>query len=298
MNLDQIGLHGFETDGLTLRYRAFGKAGRIPILFLHGLLYTSYDWLAIAPGFATDRKVVALDQRGFGDSDWCSHQRYQVADFAGDVVRLVETLGWERCLLVGHSMGGRNAALAARMLGARVAGLMLLDAPPGNAATGARRIGDQLAGVPAVFPSIDAALEHFPATPWKNPFDSSRRTRFEAAMKAVPGGFALKRDPYFSKLFFRLKALWPYHSYEGASWPMGQEFDMSAALRALECPTFVVAGRAGDIFAPEAVDQILTLSRTENSNVRMISHYVHHNIPGKAPDVVIQELRNLIQLVE
>jgi hypothetical protein len=117
-------------------------------------------------------------------------------------------------------------------------------------------------------------------------------------MKAVPGGFALKRDPYFSKLFFQLKALWPYHSYEGTSWPMGQEFDMSAALRALECPTFVVAGRAGDIFAPETVDQITTLSRTENSNVRMISHYVHHNIPGKAPDVVIQDLKNLIQLVE
>lgn len=288
----------FVSDELTLNYRKFGTSGATPILLLHGLLYFSYDWKEVATALAVDREVVALDQRGFGDSEWSAAKHYLVNDFAQDVVRLVEHRKWDKVVLVGHSMGGRVACRSAELLKQRAAGLVLLDAPPSNAATGARRIGDQVAGTPAYFNSVDEALKYFPATPWKSQVDDSRRRRFEAYLRSVPMGYAIKRDPYFTQLFFRLKASWPYHSYDAASWPWGQEFDMCHSLLSMHCPTSVVAGRAGDLFAPETVEKMEHLSRDHNSNVRVISHYVHHNIPGKAPEVVISEVANLLKLVE
>lgn len=297
MTVCKMESESYSSGGLKLNFKKFGNGGRTPILLLHGLLYFSYDWIDIASLLAGDREVIAPDLRGFGESDWSADRNYRVSDFAQDVVSLVETRNWDRVVLVGHSMGGRVACCAAQMLGRRAAGLLLVDSPPENAATGARRIGDQMAGTPTLFPTVDDALKYFPATPWKNQFDPARRQRFEAYLREVPGGYTVKRDPYFSEIFYRLKVSWPYHCYEGDTWPWGREFDMWQALCHMQCPTTMLAGRAGDIFSPETVQKMERLGTEKNSRVRTVSHYVHHNIPGKAPEILIGELRSLLKVV-
>lgn len=294
MSADREGrIERFRSDGLNLAYRRFGRVGAAPVVLLHGLIYTSYDWIEVANDLADDHEVVALDLRGFGESDFSRACDYHIKDFAADVKLLLDHLGWKQCILVGHSMGGRIATVVADSYPDRVAGLLLVDSPPQNAPTGARRIGDQVAGTPRVFPSLDSVLAHFPATPWKDKFHAQRRARFAAVTRTVPGGVALKRDPYFQESFFRLKEDWPYHCYEGNTWPVCQEVDLWQVWERLSMPTAIMAGRAGDIFSPESIVRAEALART-NPNLTVAAYYVHHNFPGRDARLVGKHARQLV----
>ena len=57
-------------NGLRFHFLDWGTAGRDPILLLHGGAQTAHSWDEVAPDLARDHHVLALDQRGHGDSDW------------------------------------------------------------------------------------------------------------------------------------------------------------------------------------------------------------------------------------
>lgn len=76
--------------------------------------------------------VVALDQRGHGASDApAGVESYSLKTFAGDVVALADALGWSTFVLLGHSMGGMVAQVAALEAGERLDGLILMDTSHG-----------------------------------------------------------------------------------------------------------------------------------------------------------------------
>src|SRR5262245_54023538 len=89
---------------VTLDFKCEGWRSGLPVLLLHG--YTdsrrSYDRvLAQLPDFLN---AIAVSQRGHGDSDR-PESGYQPADFAGDIVHLMDSLSIQRAVIVGHSMG-------------------------------------------------------------------------------------------------------------------------------------------------------------------------------------------------
>ena len=94
--------------GLRLRYRDWGGRGQHVVL-LHGLASTRHIWDLVAPILAADFSVVALDQRGHGESDK-PDGGYDFATVSGDLHGFVEALGLEHPVVVGHSWGG-NVAL-------------------------------------------------------------------------------------------------------------------------------------------------------------------------------------------
>ena len=94
--------------GLRLRYRDWGGRGQHVVL-LHGLASTRHIWDLVAPILAADFSVVALDQRGHGESDK-PDGGYDFATVSWDLHGFVEALGLEHPVVVGHSWGG-NVAL-------------------------------------------------------------------------------------------------------------------------------------------------------------------------------------------
>ena len=94
--------------GLRLRYRDWGGRGQHVVL-LHGLASTRHIWDLVAPILAADFSVVAVDQRGHGESDK-PDGGYDFATVAEDLHGFVEALGLEHPVVVGHSWGG-NVAL-------------------------------------------------------------------------------------------------------------------------------------------------------------------------------------------
>jgi pimeloyl-ACP methyl ester carboxylesterase len=80
------------------------------MLMLHGFPEFWYSWRHQIPEFAKDFKVVALDLRGYNESDKPQHSSAYVMDeFIMDVEGVIQGLGYDRCVLVGHDWGGAIA---------------------------------------------------------------------------------------------------------------------------------------------------------------------------------------------
>ncbi|MCM6772384.1 alpha/beta hydrolase [Nocardia sp. CDC159] len=111
-------LHGFD----------WGGTGS-PILLLHGGRLTAHTWDFVCLGLRDTARLVTLDLRGHGDSDWT--QSYRIDTMAADVVAAADHLGLQRFGLVGMSLGGVVAAQVARAWRDRVPWLALIDVAPG-----------------------------------------------------------------------------------------------------------------------------------------------------------------------
>lgn len=104
-----------ETDG----------TGAPRFLCLHGLVDTHGIWDALAPALAFEGAVARMDQRGHGASE-SPPGPYARSDLANDAVAVLDALGVERAVLVGHSMGGIVSMQTALDHPDRVAGLVLI----------------------------------------------------------------------------------------------------------------------------------------------------------------------------
>ncbi len=96
------------TNGVRLHYVTQGEGPLM--LMLHGFPEFWYSWRHQIPEFAKDYKVVALDLRGYNDSDKPKDvSAYQVRELIQDVKGVIAELGYEDCVLVGHDWGGAIA---------------------------------------------------------------------------------------------------------------------------------------------------------------------------------------------
>jgi len=108
-------------------FLAVDHAGSGPLcVFLHGIGGNRRNWHDNLPAFAAHFHAVALDNRGYGDSDDYDGP-LDYADFAADVVRVIDHFGAARAHLVGLSMGGRVAAEVFARFPKRVDRLVLAD---------------------------------------------------------------------------------------------------------------------------------------------------------------------------
>ncbi|MBV9213561.1 MAG: alpha/beta fold hydrolase [Actinobacteria bacterium] len=96
-----------------------------PVVMLHGLGGTKISFLPTLAALAPDRRVIAVDLPGFGDSDK-PLGRYDAAFFARWVESLFDKLGLERAHVLGHSMGGRVALELGIRRPDRIESLMLM----------------------------------------------------------------------------------------------------------------------------------------------------------------------------
>ena len=105
-------------DGLTLVCDVCGK-GDTALVFLHGWCGDRGYWNLQAEAFAKDYRIVALDQAGHGESGK-DRKDWTVSSLAGDVEAVVKALDLKRVILLGHSMGGPVALMAAKRLPGKV----------------------------------------------------------------------------------------------------------------------------------------------------------------------------------
>jgi len=107
--LDELWQHDYIiSNGVKLHYVTQGEGPLM--LMLHGFPEFWYSWRHQIPEFAKDYKVVALDLRGYNESDKPQQQSaYVMSEFIKDVEGVIKGLGYERCVLVGHDWGGMIA---------------------------------------------------------------------------------------------------------------------------------------------------------------------------------------------
>jgi pimeloyl-ACP methyl ester carboxylesterase len=115
-----------RVNGVTLHFAMAGEGP--PILLLHGWMGTSYHWRKVMPLLAARHTVVAVDARGYGESDK-PYEGYDGLTIAEDVRQLAAALGLKRPIVVGHDMGALPALLLTATHPDLVRGLVYVDEP-------------------------------------------------------------------------------------------------------------------------------------------------------------------------
>ena len=146
-------------DGLHLAYREWhGHLAEDPLVLLHGVTGSGEDWKSVAPGLP-ERRIIALDARGHGHSEWDPGEDYVTDSHFADVVVALSSLGIGRFAVAGFSMGGGIAMLLAAALPERVSSLVVVDSYPDPRMTpGSRRIASWVSSLDAGAGSFDPAI--------------------------------------------------------------------------------------------------------------------------------------------
>jgi pimeloyl-ACP methyl ester carboxylesterase len=220
-------------NGLRFHFLDWGTAGEAPLLLLHGGAQTAHSWDDVAPDFAADHHVLALDQRGHGDTDWAPGNRYRRDDFVADVRAFLDDRGWQAPTVVALSLGGLNAIAFAATYPERIAGLVVVDVTPTINPSGGKAIAAQLST--RDFASFEEAVARARAF---NPLRSEAniRGRLQHALRETPNG------------------RWTY-KYDPAIGSGGLETDFERLweqVRAVACPTLLVRGAQSAILSREA----------------------------------------------
>ncbi len=121
-----------ETNGVQLRVTEAGDHGAPVVVLAHGFPELAYSWRHQIPALAdAGYHVLAPDQRGYGGSSKPEAvDAYNVVELSADIVGLLDDVGAERAVLVGHDFGGVVAWNAPLLHPDRFAGVVGLSVPP------------------------------------------------------------------------------------------------------------------------------------------------------------------------
>ncbi len=268
-------------DGLRLRYLDWGNPGAQPMVLLHGLQDCARSWDFFAHNMRSEYRVLALDHRGHGDSDWARPPTtgYRLQDYVSDVEALVEQLGLDNIALVGHSAGGRNAFAYATRHPERVASLAIVDIDPDAVnpeSTGmfSRYLSesDEWKSLEAVIErlrsrqpnSSDEMLEHQALHMTRSVLDEPHRLssgRSESRDELPSGGRVWKRDRKLLEAYER-PDLW-------REW------------RQITHPTLILRGRQSNLLTHEvAVKMREAISRVRLVELDGGGHWFYQEFPG------------------
>jgi len=118
-------------DGLRLVGEVYGDQGAQSIIFLHGGGQSRSAWRGAARAVADAGYLAcAMDLRGHGDSGWSDALAYRFDDYVADLICVIDALGGEPAVLVGASLGGHIAMLAAAGAPKYARALALADVTP------------------------------------------------------------------------------------------------------------------------------------------------------------------------
>jgi pimeloyl-ACP methyl ester carboxylesterase len=224
-------------DGARLAYRDEGAG--LPLLCLAGLTRSMADFDYLIPHLPPVR-LIRMDYRGRGASDWTGAATYTVPTEGKDALALLDHLGVDRAVVLGTSRGGLIGMLLGAVARDRLLGLILNDVGPEIARDGLTRIFDYVGRNPAgrTHQGLAERLAQSPG------FDSVPMSRWlEEARKhaiATPDGLRITYDPALRDAFLA--------AFDGPPvdlWPL---FDALAGL-----PIALIRGANSDLLTPETV---------------------------------------------
>jgi pimeloyl-ACP methyl ester carboxylesterase len=165
-----------DLPGAGVRLRGTRWPGRgVPVLLLHGLASQRRFWNLVVPGIA-GLPVAALDQRGHGESEQPAGP-YGVDACADDLAPVLDALGWDRAVVVGHSWGARVALAFAARHPERTLAVVAVDGGLGGVAAleplvGSRAAVREMLAPPRWRPraaELPRLLARGPLAPWWTP---------------------------------------------------------------------------------------------------------------------------------
>jgi len=267
-----------SANGLNLHYLDWGAVGKPVMVLLHGLRGHAHTWDDVSAAMCQDYHVLALDQRGRGGSDWGKDGDYSSAAYLADLVAFFDALKLDSFMLVGHSMGGRNAMGFTGRNPQRVQKLIVVDIPPKLGPEDGSRITREIQGVPEEFDSFEDVVTHMGK---ENRFasDAVLRRRLQYATKELANG----------KIGWRYDLVIREQRRQGTSPPAE---DLWPVVTNITCPTLVVRGMETDTLSREVANQMVeTFQNCQLAEVPQAGHMVMEDNPSDFIDAMRRFLR-------
>jgi pimeloyl-ACP methyl ester carboxylesterase len=232
----------FETpSGISLVGDLHGPDDGPPVLLLHGGGQTRHAWGSTARILAEQGyRVLNLDQRGHGDSDWAPDGDYSIEGHQRDIDGFVEALGLSGFHLVGHSMGGRNSYVWASRHPGELKSLVIVDTGPEAQHRGRNRI-QSFRELPDELDSLDEFAQRVQ--------EYTGRT-LEQTLGALK--FSIRQRPD-GKWTWKYDKLLRTPGQRTPQWTAEQLWETVAKIT---CPTLVLRGGDSDIFAEETMEKM------------------------------------------
>jgi pimeloyl-ACP methyl ester carboxylesterase len=238
-------------NGLRLHLLDWGGDGRTPLVLLHGFTGHAHAWDTLAIALQPHFHVLALDQRGHGDSD--------PAD-TYNAVAAFDQLGLTLFVLVGLSMGGRNAMYFTSKRPDLVQKLVVIDIGPEIS----KRATEAPAGPPEpdAWDSIEQAAQHLYRA---NPYPGIHYYRWVVShsLRARPDG----------------SLVWAWHPSvkERRSQP---DLDWWAVVRVITPPTLVLRGEGSHVLDRDVAERMAKeLPRGRFVEIPRAVHTLHEDNP-------------------
>ncbi len=276
-------------NGLRLHYRDWGRENAPPLVLLHGWGDHSRVWDTVAAVLADDFRVLALDQRGHGESQWASAwAEYSLENKVADLATFVDSLGLAQLSLLGHSGGGGHPAFTyTSEHPERVRRLVIVDAGPGP-----RDPVDSIPP-PAPFDDIEFTVQDFDDPEvvfagmralWTHRYtpDPELRHWFQNNIKQrADGHWMMRWDGVLG-------------SPNGLKIPGGRDAEQHyKVLAKIACPTLIVRGEASHSTSRAKVQRMMgTIPDCRVVEITRATHYPHTD---NAPDFLAAVQPFLIQ---
>ena len=235
---------GYVTVGdVKLHYVDYGGAGE-PVVALHGLVQNAHAFDGIAPVLVPYKRLIALDLRGRGGSDWGPPQNYKWQYYLSDLRGFLGELDLARVALIGTSMGGTLAMLYAMAHPERVTRLVMNDSSLNVNRDGMVRAALRVGRMPTIFLSLSHATAWFlEERDGLDRLDEEKRQAWVShyLIPAANGGWRVNCDP----VIIRNAGLIPPDI--GPRLPWSHQWTVWEQVKRLDMPVLILRGARSDV---------------------------------------------------
>ena len=270
-----------KANGLRLHYLDWGNAGKPTLLFLHGRAQTAHMWDYSCLALRDRYHCIALDQRGHGDSQWATDGDYTLPAQQKDIEEFVKAADLSPFILVGLSMGGRNAYVYAAEHPAQVQALVIIDTGPERGASGQRdgqRESERLLALPDEADSFEEFVQGVKQNSPLRTIVELRESLKHSVRQLANGKWTWKHD-----LAFRAGR---------PSAPPPETEYLWRCIERIRVPTLIVRGGMSNVLPESAAQRMV---RTIPSCQLVTIERAGHRVPGDAPAAFERALAGFLE---
>ena len=249
----------------------WGDPGAQPLLLLHGGNQSAHSWDLVSLHLAGRYRVLALDQRGHGDSEWARDASYGIGEMAEDAIAFIAQQGLERPIVMGHSMGGRVTMEVLKRRPGIARAAVFVDVGPEISGEGTRAIRDFIQRN-IEFDDLEAFIERVAEyDPYRTREHISRTVRYNLIQRS-DGKYITKSDRILHDPGFR-------RARDNDGVPLSIGLD---TVRSFDLPALVVRGGDSNVLTEQGADDFAAaMPQGQLRTVPDCGHNVHsQNTPG------------------
>jgi pimeloyl-ACP methyl ester carboxylesterase len=268
--------HNFTSQRLRLHYADWGNVDAPPLLLVHGGRDHCRSWDWVAEEFRKDWHVIALDQRGHGDSAWAPDGNYLTMHLVYDLAQLIHQLALAPVTIVAHSMGGNVCTRYAGLYPDNVRKLVSIEglgpSPQMQAKFDAEPFAERFrtwidekraasGRLPKRYATIEDALARMKAENAYLNDEQARHLTIHGINRNEDGSWTWKFDPHLN--------FWPPFDIP--------RNEVEALWGAITCPTLLMYGADSWASNPEKDGRISHFKTARVSEFANAGHWLHHD---------------------